>query len=56
MRENPIIHVSYDSSGIDESVLVCMMSKNGNHYMVSGKIGEQADEVYRLVSNQDGLN
>ena len=56
MRENPIIHVSYDSSGIDESVLVCMMSKNWNHYMVSGKIGEQADEVYRIVSNQDGLN
>lgn len=55
MKEKPIIHVSYDSSELDESVLICMMSKNGNNYMVSGKIGEQADEVYRIVSNQDGL-
>ena len=47
-----ILTVSFDSGVKDESAL-CVMRKNGNkNIMLKMEIGEQADILYRLLTEQ----
>ena len=55
MSEKSIIWVSYDKSETYLSCVVCTEPKNGRAKMRVGYMGDDADELYKIVSEQGYL-
>lgn len=55
MSEKSIIWVAYDTSKTDLSCVVCTEPKNGRVKMRVGYMGDDADELYKIVSEQGYL-
>lgn len=55
MNEKSIIWVAYDTSKTDLSCVVCTEPNNGRAKMCVGYMGDDADELYKIVSMQGYL-
>ena len=55
MNEKSIIWVAYDKSETDLSCVVCTEPNNGRAKMRVGYMGDDADELYKIVSEQGYL-
>lgn len=55
MSKKTLIWVAYDTSKTDESCVTCVEPNNGMAKMLVGYFGSDADEVYKIVSEQGYL-
>lgn len=49
---NDVIIVSYDNSDKDMPAITCMRKNNDDIEMLVGYVGNEADELYRIVTQQ----
>lgn len=56
MSEKPLILVAYDTTKTDKSYAACAeLNSDGTVKMLTGYTGDDADEVYKIISEQGHL-